>query len=172
MECCLPRESGAARNPQRTAVVGLGNPMHGDDGVGLIVAQSVFEILRRNVDIDLIDCPVPGASLAERLIGYQRAVVIDALVDARAKVGTIRPTEAAKHTPEAPTSVHAIGFLDVLALARMLGMAVPDTIQIYGIAIREPCRFSQCLSPALAGEVGEIAKAIAAAELLNAEASS
>ena len=75
MESCSCRESAAVRDRPRTAIVGLGNPLYGDDGVGVIVAQSVFEIVHQKADIDLIDCPAPGARLAERLIGYQQAVV-------------------------------------------------------------------------------------------------
>lgn len=169
MESCSCLESAAVDDPARTAIVGLGNPLYGDDGVGVIVAQSVFEIVHRRADIDLIDCPAPGARLAERLIGYQQAVLIDTLVNAQAKVGTVICVDILEHSSDPPVSLHITGFHDVLALARMVGMAVPNTIRIYGIVIREPRRFSVCLSPELAAAVAKIARAIAAAELRNAE---
>ena len=143
-------------------MVGLGNPLHGDDGVGLIVAQSVFEILRRKSNIDLLECPVLDARLAECLVGYERAVIIDALIDAQAKVGTVSRVEVAKPSGDPPASLHATGFQDVLALAQMVGMAVPEAVQVYGVVIREPRRFSQGLSTELAAKLSEISTRVVA----------
>ncbi len=149
-------------------MVGLGNPLHGDDAVGLIVAQSVFEILHRNSDIDLLECPLLDARLAERLVGYQRAVIIDALVDARAKIGTVSRVEVARPSGDPPLSLHTTGFQDVLALAQMVGMAVPEAVQVYGVVIREPRRFHQGLSAELAAKLSEIVGAIAGEEARSA----
>lgn len=150
----------------RTAVVGLGNPLHGDDAVGLTVAQSVFESLRHQLAIDLLDCPAAmGARLAERLIGYRRAVIIDALIDARAKVGGVKRVEVPPHPANPPLSLHLTGFQNILAVAQFVGIAVPAEIRIYGIAIREPRGFSQGLTSELRSKVPEVARAIAAEEL-------
>ena len=58
----------------RTIVVGLGNPILGDDGVGWRVAQAV-QALAPEADVE---CQaLGGLSLMERLVGYQRAIIVD-----------------------------------------------------------------------------------------------
>jgi hydrogenase maturation protease len=161
-------ESAGSNASHQTAVVGLGNPLYGDDAVGLVVAQSVFEILRHKLTVDLLECPVPDARLAELLIGYQRGVIVDALIDAQAKVGTVNRVEATQHPGNPPLSLHTTGFQNILALAQMVGIAVPDDIRIYGIVIRQPRGFFQGLSLTIGRNIPRIVRAIAAEELRGA----
>src|SRR5215212_8239361 len=72
----------------KTIVIGLGNPILGDDGVGWKVAEEVRKQLtpspltplptgeRGDVDIEFLS--LGGISLMEHLIGYERAILIDA----------------------------------------------------------------------------------------------
>jgi hydrogenase maturation protease len=165
MENYLRHESAESNASHRIAVVGLGNPLQGDDGVGLIVAQSVFAILRHEHGVDLLDCSVPDARLAERLIGYRRAVIVDALIDAPAKVGTVKRVEIARHFDRPSLSLHTSGFQNILALAQMVGIAIPRQIQIYGIVIRQPRIYCEGLSRELGSKIPEVVRAIAAEEL-------
>ena len=165
MEPCLPRASAAPNKPGRTALVGLGNPAHGDDGIGPLVARGVYDLLRGKANIDLLEHAASGFSLAERLVGYQRALIIDALVDEQAEVGTVRLVEIQEPSDYSFLSFHTAGFHDILTLAEMAGLEVPKAIVIYGITIREPETFSEKLSGELAARLPEIVKAVAAEEL-------
>jgi hypothetical protein len=49
----------------------------------------------------------------------------------------------------------------------MVGLEVPRTIVMYGIAIREPETFSENLSAELTARLPQIVKAVAAEELLE-----
>jgi len=79
----------------KTLIVGLGNPILGDDGVGWRVAEEVRKRLsspsppsplpvgegcrrRGEGDIDVDFLSLGGISLMEHLIGYERAILIDA----------------------------------------------------------------------------------------------
>jgi hydrogenase maturation protease len=73
----------------KTLVVGLGNPILGDDGVGWRVAEEVKRKLTFSLDPPLegedgeiyVDClSLGGISLMERLIGHDRAILIDAFM--------------------------------------------------------------------------------------------
>ena len=62
----------------KTMVIGLGNPILGDDGVGWKVAEEVRKQLPCDMSVN-VDClSVGGISLMEHLIGYDRAILIDA----------------------------------------------------------------------------------------------
>ena len=165
MEPCLPRAGAGPQNPGKTAIVGLGNPSHGDDGIGPIVARQLYDLLRCRADVDLLEHAASGFSLAERLVGYQAAVIIDALTDAHAEVGSVTQVEFQEPSSSSFLSFHTAGFHDILTLARMAGLEVPRAIVVYGIAIREPESFSEHLSGELAARLPEIVKAVAEEEL-------
>ena len=61
-------------------VVGLGNPILGDDGVGWKVAEEFANIdpfKSRSIDVDYLS--VGGLTLMEHMVGYQHAILIDAI---------------------------------------------------------------------------------------------
>jgi hydrogenase maturation protease len=149
----------------KTALVGLGNPAHGDDGIGLVVARQVYELLRSKPNVDLLEHAASGFSLLERLVGYQRAVIVDALIDPQAEVGTVTRVEIQQPSDYSFLSFHTAGFHDILTLARIVGLEVPRAIVIYGVAIREPQSFSEDLSAELIARVPQIVEAVAAEEL-------
>ncbi|MBI5713137.1 MAG: hydrogenase maturation protease [Chloroflexi bacterium] len=63
----------------KTVVIGLGNPILGDDGVGWRVVEAVQEQINdSSVDVDC--AAVGGITLMEHLIGYDRAILIDAVI--------------------------------------------------------------------------------------------
>jgi hydrogenase maturation protease len=145
--------------------VGLGNPAHGDDGIGPVVARQVYDLLPSKADIDLLEHAASGFSLAERLVGYERAVIVDALTDAQAEVGTVTQVEIQEPSGHSFLSFHTAGFHDILTLARTVGLEVPRIIVMYGITIREPEGFSENLSAELAARLPQIVKTVAAEEL-------
>ena len=165
MEPCWPRADVAPNKPAKTALVGVGNSAHGDDGIGPAVARQVYDLLRCRADIDLLEHAASGFRLAERLVGYQRAVIVDALIDAQAEVGTVTQVEIQEPSSYSFSSFHTAGFHDILTLARVLGLDVPRSIVMYGIAIREPESFSENLSAELAARLPQIAMAVAEEEL-------
>ena len=65
--------------PGDTLVVGLGNPILGDDGVGWRVIDELDEL--EHDDASLQQACVGGVSLMELLVGYRRAIIVDAIID-------------------------------------------------------------------------------------------
>jgi hydrogenase maturation protease len=143
----------------------LGNPAHGDDGIGPVVARHVYDLLPCKANIDLLEHAASGFSLAERLVGYQRAVIVDALTDAQAEVGTVTQVEIQQSSSDSFLSFHTAGFHDILSLARIAGLEVPRAIVMYGITIREPESFSENLSAELAARLPQIVQAVVQEEL-------
>ena len=164
METCLPRENVVADGAPRTAIVGLGNPFHGDDAVALVVAQSVHQSLGLREAIDLLESSSSGFALAETLMGYQRAVIIDALVDPCAEVGAVKRLDVSECYGQALLSPHTSGFREGLAMGRAVGLQVPFAIALYGIVIREPQCFAEGLSRELESRLPTIVASITDAE--------
>jgi len=149
----------------KTLVVGLGNPILGDDGVGWKVAEEVKRQLplppaplpkeegSQEVDVDCLS--LGGISLMEHLVGYQRAILIDAFA-LDEPIGSILvlklsdlPNYSAFHT----TSAHDTSLQNAIELGRAMGAQLPDDVEIVGIATRRIYDFSEELSPPVADAV-------------------
>ncbi len=72
----------------KTLIIGLGNPLISDDSVGLRVARRLRDVLRHRNDIEVTEDYWGGLRLMERMIGFDRAIVIDAICSGAAP-GTI-----------------------------------------------------------------------------------
>jgi hydrogenase maturation protease len=143
----------------KTLVVGLGNPILGDDGVGWRVAEEVKQkISIQNVNVDCLS--LGGISLMERLIGYDRAILIDAFA-LDEPVGSILvlklsdlPHYSAFHT----ASTHDTSLQNAIELGKSMGAPLPDDITVVGVATNRVYDFSEELSPPIALAVPQAAK--------------
>ncbi|MBU0704829.1 MAG: hydrogenase maturation protease [Chloroflexi bacterium] len=114
-------------------VLGLGNPLRGDDGVGCRVIE---ELMRRELppDVELLDGGAIGLGLLDLLEGWERVILVDA-----AEMGR-RPGEFVRFTPDDVLlvsrpdsfSFHHAGLSEVLALADALGRPLPEMV-IFGV---------------------------------------
>jgi hydrogenase maturation protease len=131
-----------------TLVLGVGNPLRGDDGAG----PAVVEWLRGQGAPDgvaLIDGGTAGLDLVTALAGYRRALIVDAAAIGRAPGEWLRFTvDALRPADGGPTlSLHEAGLGDALRLAEALGV-LPEQVAIYGV---QPARVDW--SPGLSDEV-------------------
>jgi hydrogenase maturation protease len=139
-----------------TIVIGLGNPILGDDGVGWQVAERVSQQLSRREGIE-IDClSIGGLSLMERLIGYDRALIIDAITTGDKPQGSVSafnlsqlPNRALGHL----CSSHDTTLQNALAVGRQMGAKLPSEIVLVAIEASQVYNFSETLSPAIASAV-------------------
>lgn len=147
-----------------TIVLGLGNPILGDDAVGCRVAE---EISKR---IDLSNYPGlevdqfyrGGIALMERLIGYQRAVIIDSIQDLESPTGTIRRLTLDDLPSQYSDSTHDTSLKQALELGRKIGARLPSEIVIYAISITNQYDFSETLSPQVEASIMPAVQAVLA----------
>jgi hydrogenase maturation protease len=152
-----------------TVIVGFGNPFCGDDGVGPAVARQVHAALGSHCSASLLELSTSTLELIEQLAGYRRAIIIDALVDEEAPLGSVRTIELTG-APAAPgLGFHTAGLGPAVALARAVGMDVPEEIAVFGIVIREPRVFTESLSEELSARLPEIVGTIREAEAVRWE---
>ncbi len=141
----------------KTIVIGLGNPILGDDGVGWRVAGEVQQRLsssRTNGhEVHIERLAVGGLSLMEHMIGYDRAILIDALYTCHTPPGTVRtftldelPDPMSGHT----ASPHDTTLQTAIQTGRRLGAHLPEDILIVAIEAQNVHDFSEQLSPAVA----------------------
>ncbi|NHJ33323.1 MAG: hydrogenase maturation protease [Asgard group archaeon] len=78
--------------PTRNAeilVLGVGNPILSDDGVGIHVVTELEKNYSNISKIEFDELSTGGLSLAERFIGYKKVIMIDALALEDGKPGEV-----------------------------------------------------------------------------------
>jgi len=149
----------------KTLIVGLGNPILGDDGVGWRVVEELRDHLQPGHQGDIqIECfSLGGLSLMERLAGCQRAILIDSMHTGQHADGfvSVFPLQAlsdplAGHT----SSAHDTSLLMAIKAGLQLGMDLPETITVVAIEATTVHDFSEELSPAVAAAVPAAVQAV------------
>jgi hydrogenase maturation protease len=128
------RSTVASPGPlQDTLILGLGNPMRGDDGVGVrVIQQLVTQGLPEGVEA--AEGGTKGLGLVNLMEGWRRVILVDA-----ANMG-LTPGKFARFTrqearllgDDQSLSVHVAGLREALLLAEVLEL-LPDEIVIYGV---------------------------------------
>lgn len=119
-------------------VIGLGNPILGDDGVGWKVAEEVARLTSGQPAVD-VDCfALGGLSLMERLAGVEHVILIDSLCTGQEPNGTVStfpldmlPDLSAGHT----TAVHDTSLHHALKVGRNMGILLPSDENVFIVAI-------------------------------------
>ena len=136
-----------------TLVLGMGNPILSDDGVGLLVADRLRESpLPEDVEVALSE--VGGLRLLELVRGFTRVIIIDALRS---------PAESGRHPGEVHRyeakdfkgghrygSAHSIGLDTALEIGHKLGYDMPAEVTVFAIEAEDVETFGEALSPPVA----------------------
>jgi len=115
--------------PGKTLVVGMGNLIYRDEGVGVHVIEEMKKMeLPRHVE--LLDIGTSTMDLIAYLDGVKKLIVIDAM-KAGGTPGTLYRCGPEDLLPkeEGPVSLHEIGLLETLAIAKKKGLEI-DTVVI------------------------------------------
>lgn len=117
----------------KTLIVGVGNPILSDDGVGIYAARM---LLARGIPgVSIEELPASGLELLDMVIGYERVVIIDAIQTKGGVPGdhyilSEDDFEKAVHG----ASPHGINIATALAMGRKI---VPDKMpkEVFFVAI-------------------------------------
>jgi hydrogenase maturation protease len=157
----------------QTLVLGLGNPILTDDGVGVLVAEAVRQALPPEWPVEVSEVSVGGLRLMERLLGYERVILVDAFQpgdpleatgDYCGQPGTFRRLTLSELKAIGPTqhsvSAHDTSLVTALEMAEQMGLPAPREIVIYGVAVEEVLAFGECPTPAVAAAIPVVAAAV------------
>jgi hydrogenase maturation protease len=144
----------------KTLVVGLGNPILCDDGIGNRVAQELAARVHFP-DVTIIETSGSGLHFIDILTGYDRAIIIDAIMGGKSRRGKNRPGQIVKlsieqiNTTIHSTSSHDISLGEVLELGKRMGAKMPDKIILFGIEVTNIDTFSETCTPEVEAAIPE-----------------
>jgi hydrogenase maturation protease len=132
MMATAPQVIHTRNQPSPVLVLGLGNILLRDEGIGVRVAQAM-QTMKLPFGVEALDGATAGLDLLDILADRRSVIVIDAID------GDYPPGTVVRLTPEellppngAAVSLHGLGLVEVLRLAQRLGIS-PDEVVILGI---------------------------------------
>lgn len=153
------RERMSTTTKERILVLGVGNLLMGDEGVGIHAAR---ELMERTLPprVDVIDGGTAGLDLLHLIEGYERVLIIDA-VDVGEEPGAIlrfSPQDVTSQDGDFPMSLHQTEVLRVLEFADYVGQELPPVV-IFGVQ-PESMEWSLELSPRLQARLDLLVDAV------------
>lgn len=141
----------------RTLILGLGNTICGDDGVGIRIAQALKEDVC-GLEVEVAETTAAGISLLDLIAGYQRMIVVDAIQTRDGKAGQVYRLGL----EDLPSSLHSATLHDVdlptaLELGRRLGMEMPRQVIIYAVEVADITTFREGCTPEVERSIPEVA---------------
>ncbi len=149
----------------KTLVIGLGNPILGDDGVGWRVVEEIARITSDRLDVEVDTAALGGLSLMERLTSYERVILVDSFFTGKEPVGTVSqfqlnemPDLNSGHT----TAVHDTSLRNALKVGRSMQIPLPrdEDVHIVAIEAENVYDFSEILSPQVEAAVPVAVEAV------------
>lgn len=142
-----------------TVVIGLGNPLMGDDGLGIVVARQLLSRTDLPDGVQVVDGGTWGLNLLPVIEDAERVLLVDAIDTAEAPGTLIRLSrERLPRYLATKISPHQVDLRDVLALAELRGTLPEDTTAI-GLQ-PQIVALGTALSPLIAGRMEELVSAV------------
>ena len=143
---------------KKIAVIGIGNTLRRDDGIGIIILKSLLKFYKRK-DIDYFDFGGTSFDLLHRIEAYDKVLLIDG-ISANLSVGQllIRELKDIEYKlNNSVTSTHEFNLKSMFELSKKLG--IKTKIYLAGIQVRDTS-FGQGISEALKNKKKEIIRQV------------
>jgi hydrogenase maturation protease len=135
-------------------VLGLGNELLSDDGVGILATRMLKECYKGNAEI--VESSLSGLSLLELFVGYDKAIVIDAVHTKSKPAGTIYEIAPEDIGAVYAPSPHYTGLPELLSLAKQLELEFPREIKIIAMEVADPYTIGGGLTEQVNKSIGEL----------------
>lgn len=141
-------------------VIGVGNPVISDDGLGLAAARLVRQQLGGQSGVAVAEVHNGGLELMEAMAGYDRAFVVDATVSGGVPGTIYRLGIDDVATTRNTSTTHNGSLATALELGRLSGVKLPSLVRFWAVEAGDVTTFREGLTaeveravPLVAGEI-------------------
>jgi len=144
----------------KVLVLGVGNPILSDDGVGIHVARELMK--RKLPGIDVEELAASGLELLDVVRGYDKVIIIDAIQTTKGKPGELHILEEKDFEKSIHgSSPHGINIATALALGRKLvPKEMPKEVVFFAIEAEDLVNVNERLTPKVAKALPRIVERI------------
>lgn len=147
-----------------TLILGIGNPILTDDGVGIKIARKLKE---GNARLKVIETSEAGIALLDLIVDYNKLIIIDSIKIEKGKPGDLYKLELEDLKPSKDfSSSHGIGIATAFGLGQRLGYRMPKFVSIYAVNIKDNSTFGEECTEEVKERIPFIAKQIIEKEKL------
>jgi hydrogenase maturation protease len=150
----------------KTLILGIGNPILTDDGVGIRVAQQIGQ--QEIEDVAVAETCEAGLALLDYIADHDRMIIIDSIKTGQGKPGELyhfRLDELGESSGFATS--HGLDMATAFKLGERAGYKIPGIISIYAVEVSDNDVFGETCSEEIEGRIPEIASEIIQAEKLQ-----
>jgi len=158
----------------KTLVLGLGNELYGDDGVGIHVVRKLKQELKKRKenlsdlrDADFEECPLSGIALLDIIVGYETLIIVDTIKKQNPVSGRIHLIEGKSLRSIPGPSPHYVSLPQTLEIGKKLGLKVPSKVKIIAVEAKNIYDLGEGLSEEMIKSIPKINQKIK--ELLKNE---
>lgn len=130
----------------KTLILGLGNTILSDDGVGIYVARRTRELLgeKTSTSLTIQEASVGGFNFIDILAGFDKAVIIDAIHSKAGIPGEFYELDISCLKPSVRiSSLHGIDIATACDMANKLAVDFPKEIKIFVMEVEDEFSFGE-----------------------------
>lgn len=148
----------------KTLILGLGNPIVTDDGVGIEIAQRIGE---DNPGLEVIETSEAGLALLDYIVGCDKLVIIDSIKTEKGKPGDLYKLERGDFSGTMDLSCsHGVDLASVFEVGEGLRYKMPQSVSIYAIEVKDNSTFGEGCTKEIRDRIPFIARQIVREEKL------
>ncbi|MDO9548966.1 MAG: hydrogenase maturation protease [Candidatus Marinimicrobia bacterium] len=138
-------------------ILGLGNDLLTDDGIGIYIAEKIKSEISR---ADIICSADSGFGLLDHMLGYDQVILIDSIITGKTKVGEIHHFSSSDFSQRVPFSIHSTDIISILEYSRKCGFSVPNKIEFLAVEIEDNQTFNESFSDSIESQKDQIVQNI------------
>jgi hydrogenase maturation protease len=148
----------------KTLVLGMGNTILTDDGVGIEIARKLKE---RKPELEVVETSEAGLALLDFTVGYDRLIIVDSVKTEKGKPGEFYKIEMGALKPTAHlTSLHGVDMATAFELGQKLGYHMPQQVSIYAVEVKDNTSFGEECTEEVGGKISLVVEQIIGEEKL------
>ena len=125
----------------KTLILGLGNPILTDDGVGIEIAQKIAE---ERPDLEVVETCEAGLALLDYIAGHDKLIIIDSIRTEDGRPGELYKLELGDFKAATALSFsHGVDIASAFKVAEGLGYKIPRNVTIYAVEVKDNSTFGQ-----------------------------
>ncbi len=122
-------------------ILGMGNPILTDDGVGIKIARKLKE---DNPELEVVETSEAGMALLDFVVGYDKLIIIDSIKTEQGKPGELYKLGLEDFKPDMGfLSSHGVDIATAVELGRRAGYKMPEYISLYAVEIKDNSTFGE-----------------------------
>ncbi len=142
----------------KTLILGLGNTIRADDGVGIHIANKLKEL---HPELEVIEASAAGFRVIDEILGYHKLILIDSIQTGQKPFGSyfVLGMDEFKNTMH-HTSPHDMSLFQAFELMKEHDAELPEKVVIYAIEVADTFTFAEKCTPEVEAAIPRIAEII------------